>query len=245
MPQFDPSILSRPGTVFIDDRDLENHSGRSYLFSDPEYLIEARSAGQIPEALEHMDRSLESGMFLAGYLGYETGLALDKPITPRHQTSLPLLYFGAFSEFEEFDSERLELGGQAPAQDLNHIRLSISEEEFLARVDQIKKYVSAGDIYQINFTCRLLFENAGTAEGLFSRLRAAHPVCHSAFINLGEAQIVSLSPELFLRRQGNRVLTRPMKGTLRRGRWFGEDEKFREQLASSEKDRAENLMILD
>lgn len=245
MNKADPLIFNKPGTVFIDDRDLENHAGRSYLFTDPEHLITADRPEQILSALERMDRDLGLGFFLAGYIAYEAGLGLDKPIPARCRNSLPLLYFGAYRGFEEFDSERLELEGQGPEPDLANVRLSISEDEFLARVDEIKKYISAGDIYQINFTCKLLFENDGTGSCLFFRLRAAHPVCHSAFINTGDARIISLSPELFLRREGNRVLTRPMKGTIRRGRWFEEDEKFREQLADSEKDRAENLMILD
>ena len=243
--RFDPSILDRPGTVFFDDRDLEAGLGKTYLFSDPQELIVADDPGRITGALERIDDRLGAGFFVAGYLGYEAGMVLDKAMSPRHKNSLPLAYFGVYEKCRELDSEDIELRAEDFAPELKNLRLNINEEEYLAAIKKINAYISAGEVYQINFTCKIIFENDGTASGLFARLRAAHPVCHSAFINMGNTRIISLSPELFLRRTWDRIRTRPMKGTVRRGRWSGEDEKYIRQLSESEKERAENLMIVD
>ena len=243
--KFDLSILDNPGTVLIDDRDLEAGCGKTYLLSDPQELLVAEYPGQAPEVLERIDDCLESGLFVAGYLGYEAGLALDKAIAPRHKNSLPLAYLGVYEKCRELDSEEIDLPAEESSPELSNLRLNIKEEEYLAAIKKIKEYISAGEVYQINFTCKIFFENDGSASGLFARLRAAHPVCHSSFINMGDTRIISLSPELFLRRVGDRIQTRPMKGTIRRGRWSGEDEKFMRQLSESEKERAENLMIVD
>jgi len=97
----------------------------------------------------------------------------------------------------------------------------------------------------VNFTFRLAGRLEGNPLDLYRRLRGAQGSGDSAYVRTGSRAIVSASPELFLLRKGDRVTTRPMKGTARRGRWPGEDEGVRLRLAASEKDRAENVMIAD
>jgi len=219
--------------------------GRAYLFTSPVGVIEARRSEEVEAALARIDEATCSGLFAAGYISYDAGLVTDKPIESRHTPEVPLIWLGLYSERLDLDSETLDVGEPGSVADLTPARLNISAENYLQSVSRIKDYIAAGDIYQANFTAKLLFTNSGSARGLFARLRAAHPVGYSAFVNTGEAQIISTSPELFLAREGESILARPMKGTSRRGRWAGEDRRRATRLRSDEKNRAENVMIVD
>jgi para-aminobenzoate synthetase/4-amino-4-deoxychorismate lyase len=97
----------------------------------------------------------------------------------------------------------------------------------------------------VNYTLRLHGRLEGDPLALYRRLRSAQGSGEAAYVRAGNRALVSASPELFLLRHGDRVTSRPMKGTARRGRWPAEDEAARERLAASEKDRAENVMIAD
>ncbi|MGA8892754.1 MAG: aminodeoxychorismate synthase component I, partial [Anaeromyxobacteraceae bacterium] len=112
-------------------------------------------------------------------------------------------------------------------------------------VGEIREAVAAGAVYQVNLTFRLRGRLEGQPLGLYRRLRGAQGSGDAAYVRAGGRAVVSASPELFLLRRGDRVTTRPMKGTARRGRWPVEDEAARRLLAASEKDRAENVMIAD
>ena len=236
--------LDRPGTVLIDDRPC-GRGGISYLLCDPIETIIAHSAAEIPAVLSRIDECLAAGRFVAGYLAYDAGLGLDRPMAPRHRSEGPLAWLGVYEACDRVDADSLDLGPPDSPDDIRQLRMNVETAEYLAAVERVKRYIEAGDVYQINYTSKLKFEHTGTARGLFARLRRAHPVDHSAWINTGDRQIISLSPELFLRREADRVLTRPMKGTARRGRWFEEDAAMGRALAEDEKNRAENVMIVD
>jgi len=222
-----PSTLEAPGTVIIDDRDPERPSRRTLAFSDPVDVLIARSAEEVNDTLTRIDALLASGKHLAGYLAYDAGLVLDKPIQSRHAPTGPLIWLGVYDRCRELDTCELEHGSAA---DISDGCLNVTEDEYIRCIDRIRDYIAAGDVYQVNYTVKLRFEHAQPAWRLFARLRQAHPVGYSAYINTGDAQIVSLSPELFLRRDGDHVLTRPMKGTARRGRWFSEDMEIIDEL---------------
>jgi len=115
---------------------------------------------------------------------------------------------------------------------------TLGENDYIAAVDRIKTLISDGDCYQVNFTFPLHFEWFGSPLALYARLRQQQPVRYGGFVGDARQGIVSLSPELFLERVGDRLQTRPMKGTAPRS-------VPAEVLRSSTKDRAENLMIVD
>lgn len=135
---------------------------------------------------------------------------------------------------------------------LPRFRSNVSKKDYLGAVRRAKEYIAAGDIYQVNLSHRLEAQVERPSGGwgsnawpLYERLRAFSPVPHGAYLGLGDAAILSASPERFLRLDGRRVETRPIKGTRPRGRTPGQDGRTRKELLSSEKDRAENLMIVD
>lgn len=112
-------------------------------------------------------------------------------------------------------------------------------------IAHIRDYIAAGDIYQANLTRRFQAPLPCPPKELYERLIAAHPMPFSALLDWPDLSIVSNSPERFVRLRGRELLAQPIKGTTRRGQTALEDEQLREALQQSEKDRAENVMIVD
>jgi para-aminobenzoate synthetase/4-amino-4-deoxychorismate lyase len=214
--------------VILDD-------GPRRVFSAPLKVIRADSAAEVPGALAAMARALAQGRHLAGWLGYELGYALEPRLGPPPPG--PLLRLGVF---EAPGKEAPAPMGRAYA---GRLRPEWDEEAYGARFARAKDYIAAGDIYQANLSFRARFPFLGDALALYEHLRVTSGAAHCGFVDEGECQIVSLSPELFFDLAADGAITvRPMKGTLARGK---DDAAERAQLAASIKDRAENLMIVD
>src|SRR5581483_8682201 len=113
-----------------------------------------------------------------------------------------------------------EAGDTGP---LEQLAFDLTREEYRGKVDRIRRYIEAGDLYQANLTMRIRQPWNGDAALLFARMMANQPVPYGALVHTGETRILSASPELFLCRQGSEILVRPMKGTARRGRDQEED----------------------
>ncbi|PID40375.1 MAG: aminodeoxychorismate synthase, component I [Proteobacteria bacterium] len=122
---------------------------------------------------------------------------------------------------------------------------NFSRNEYEAAVGRIREYIAAGDVYQVNLSQRFEARLRGDAYDLFLALYKKNPAPFFAFVNTGDHQIVSTSPERFILRSGNRVETRPIKGTRPRGRTPEQDEKMKAELSASPKDDAELSMIVD
>lgn len=123
---------------------------------------------------------------------------------------------------------------------------NLPREGYLSRVARVKDYIAAGDVYQVNLAQSFELATADDPYAIYQRLRKLSPAPFGAYLDAGDFQILSSSPELFLRsdRQGH-VLTRPIKGTRPRGRTAAEDQRLAAELLASEKDQAELLMIVD
>jgi para-aminobenzoate synthetase/4-amino-4-deoxychorismate lyase len=120
-----------------------------------------------------------------------------------------------------------------------------SESAYTAAIARIKAYIAAGDTYQVNYTWRMMAEFAGDPWALFADLWRAQRAPYAAYMDAGDHVICSASPELFFARRGDTLTCRPMKGTAPRGLCPAADEASAAWLRASEKDRAENLMIVD
>jgi para-aminobenzoate synthetase/4-amino-4-deoxychorismate lyase len=139
--------------------------------------------------------------------------------------------------------------GRLPANALDSCvsdcRLAISRRDYASKIRKIQGYIAAGDTYQVNFTTKVLFRYSGSPAGLFAALRQQQKVPCAAFLNLGETQVLSFSPELFFRLQDGRISARPMKGTAPRGRHPAEDAGLQAWLRNDPKNCAEHVMIVD
>jgi len=178
-------------------------------------------------------------------LEFELGYLLEPATAPAGWSAhpeRPLARFWRFRRRIAMDAVAAEAwlsaqGGEQPA-GVGGIRSAVDEKRHAVAVDRIREYISAGDCYQANFTFPLTFEWFGHPLALYARLRERQPVRYGGFLGAADSGIVSLSPELFLDKQGDRLVTRPMKGTLAR-------REPAARLLASAKDRAENLMIVD
>ncbi len=126
-----------------------------------------------------------------------------------------------------------------------NLRSTFSRAGYLAAVERAREYILAGDVFQVNLSQRLSLPFAGAPLELYRRLRNANPAPFAAFLAGREAAVLSASPERFLRLSGDRVETRPIKGTSGRGYTPMHDFALGDDLRASEKDRAENVMIVD
>lgn len=126
-----------------------------------------------------------------------------------------------------------------------HWKWNTSEREFCESVHRIKSWIASGDVYQVNLSRRREAEFSGDLVALYQALRKGNPAPYSGFFNAESLQLISTSPEQFIKKEGSDIMTRPIKGTRPRGLNSAEDRALAEDLALSEKDRAELLMIVD
>jgi len=139
---------------------------------------------------------------------------------------------------------RVKAPGKFPAL---HVTPDMTRDAYEAAVARIIAYIRAGDIFQANLSHRFQAEMPAKADpyALYLKLRAASPAPFASYFNFGSGQLISSSPERFLSCRNGQVLTQPIKGTRPRGITPEEDRRLAEQLLASEKDRAENVMIVD
>jgi len=138
------------------------------------------------------------------------------------------------------------LATQYPVADLPGVMSNFSKQQYLEAVQRAIDYIRAGDVFQVNLSQRLLYPAGdGDAVSLYQRLRRCNPAPFAGYFDLGEFQIVSASPERFLQVRDRQVETRPIKGTRPRTGDPDADRTAEAELLASEKDRAENVMIVD
>lgn len=231
--------------VVLDD----GRAGLARVFADPSRCIVAEGPDEVPAALSAMQTSLAAGRYLAGYLTYELGFALEPSLCKLmpHDRALPLLWFGVF------DAAPASLDGVQANSLWPHERVYATPLAFewdgatyRSRFNAIMAAIRDGAIYEANLSTRARFTLTGDPRALYGRLRQHAGVAHGAFVDDGKRQLLSLSPESFFAIDAHRTITtRPMKGTAARGSSVADDVAQRRGLHASPKNRAENLMIVD
>jgi para-aminobenzoate synthetase component I len=125
------------------------------------------------------------------------------------------------------------------------LKSNFSRSGYLEAVRRVKEYIRRGDIYQVNLSQQFSAKSDLAAAQIYHRLRSLNPSCFSAYFDAGDFQIISSSPERFLKVEGGAISTRPMKGTRPRSCDPLSDNRQRQELLDSAKDKAELLMIVD
>lgn len=136
-------------------------------------------------------------------------------------------------------------GGKKYPRECQQLKSNFSRNDYLAAVKKAKQYIKCGDIYQVNLSQRFQAQTHESGFGIYRRLRSISPSCFGAYFDAGGFQILSASPERFLKVENNTVITSPMKGTRPRGKNTREDSLLRKELLASDKDKAELTMIVD
>ena len=215
-----------------------------YQFEQPIRVYEAVLLDEVPGVIAAVQAEAEGGCFAAGYIAYEAGSAFERT-APRRAIHLPYAWFGIYEARQHVTRKQIAQRASGQPAVVSDVRFSIPRSRYRKQIDAIRALIYEGDVYQINYTGQLRFNLEGSPEALFVDLVGRQAVPYAAYVDTGEFQILSLSPELFFRRENDHVVTRPMKGTAIRGRTRHEDDEIERELAADEKNRAENLMIVD
>ncbi len=223
----------------------------------PRQVLAAHTLAEVPGVLRAVDAAARAGAWCVGGLRYEAAAAFDAAL--RTQAPPPgqaLAWFAVFDAPEPWPDEPPPVAHE-PTVDWHGLP---QRAPFDAALDAIHRGIEAGDYYQINHTARLQgrvqpasgADAAATAQAFFAALQRAQPGGYALCLDLGDEQVLSVSPELFFDWQdggedqdGGRLLARPMKGTAPRGATPEEDAARAAALRASPKERAENVMIVD
>ncbi|AHD00180.1 aminodeoxychorismate synthase component I [Leisingera methylohalidivorans] len=232
--------------------------GAGTCFDQPLRMIRADGPEEVPAALAALDAARAAGHWLAGYASYELGYALEVKLAGRMPAGrrLPLICFGVYAEplpQKAENSVRPWAGAkrvpafQPGGGGLGDLEPRWSYERYAEAFAEVNRNIGKGDIYQANLTFPIDAEAFGTAGELYAALQARQAVGHGVLVEQdGLPDLLSRSPELFFRTDAEGVIeTRPMKGTQPRSDDPVEDARRRDFLRQDEKNRAENLMIVD
>ena len=219
-------------------RDIDGVGGWR-LFRKPLNIFTAHKVEDVIPVLSAVEAGVAAGLQAAGFISYEAAGGIDgvyKTLSPK---TYPLAWFGLFKESEPFSLENpstFVLGEWQP---------SVSRSEYDMAMFRIKNCLLDGATYQVNYTMRLRSSFKGDPLSLFGSLYASQRTELAAFIETNDIAVCSVSPELFFTLDGARLISKPMKGTIRRGLTLEEDVLLSEELFNSHKNRAENVMIVD
>jgi para-aminobenzoate synthetase/4-amino-4-deoxychorismate lyase len=211
----------------------------------PQTVYSAEHLDEIIPVLQTAEEAAQRGNWVAIVLSYNAAPAFDSALVSHRTDSHPLVWVAIYDRMTNF-KEDLPAPYRAPAPYwATGWEPQISRDEYARAIHRLRDYIAAGDVYQVNYTFPLTCHFKGDSWSWYRELCTAQGAGYSAFIDLGRYHLLSLSPELFFERHKDRVTTRPMKGTIARGRWMEEDRDRAQELADSAKNRAENLMIVD
>ncbi|NTU91284.1 MAG: aminodeoxychorismate synthase component I [Chlorobiaceae bacterium] len=243
--------LSSPGTLWFEATASHTRYADSLLFSDPLEALPLYAGDDIHAWFDRLEFRLDEGRCLAGWIGYEAGAGLDAALAgcswPEDRAGL-LGWFGVYRAPESLDRAGIEAADASASSGrylVSSPEFELDETAYTGRIAALKEEIAAGNVYQVNFTGRFRFGFEGRPESLYVDMKRLQPSAWSAFLNTGDRIVLSFSPELFFTLDGKSIETMPMKGTAPRGGTAEEDTAERERLAACEKNRAENLMIVD
>jgi para-aminobenzoate synthetase component 1 len=250
-------------------------AGEAKVLSGLRQRITARSSAELQAAFAAIQAAQSAGHWIALMLDYELGEWFEPALQPtaraaqaelptptgaaqtqlKPRSRLTALVFDSVTIEKPWSLSRIEkakaeteagteTSATTPAS-ITSVTASLSQADYFDRIQKIKEWIAQGEVYQINSTFALNVSTQGSAQELYRQLANQHPSAHAAFIEDDEQSVLSFSPELFLQRRGTTLITRPMKGTAPRSNDPLEDQRLGQRLQASEKDRAENLMIVD
>ncbi|SET70694.1 para-aminobenzoate synthetase / 4-amino-4-deoxychorismate lyase [Oceanobacillus limi] len=221
--------------------DFMNKNGKkeSLLFQDPTDIIIATSVEEVIPSLEKVQEAVDNGKYAAGYMSYEAAPAFEQAFQVNKDAKIPLLWFAIFDHPTETNAPNTS------TYYTSNWTTQTDRSEYNQSIDQIKEHIRQGDTYQVNYTTRLSSTFRGDPFGYYKQLADSQSANYSAFLNTGDYSIVSASPELFFHVDHDKITTKPMKGTVGRGKTAEEDDQNAQWLYESEKNRAENVMIVD
>ncbi len=209
-------------------------------FADPIDILQTNKQSEVLRILNEVESYINKGYYAAGYISYEASPAFQDTFVVHPEPQMPLICFGIFKE-----SLSPIISSQVVTKEPLKWDIDTTQTEYEEAISFIHHQIELGNTYQTNYTVRLHSHFGIEGHAYFQSLRKAQDSNYSAYLNTGEHEILSASPELFFAWNGCEIVTRPMKGTISRGLTYEEDIKNRNLLLHSKKDQAENVMIVD
>lgn len=225
-----------------------------HAFGVARQTLVAHRLDQVRGVLEAVQAAAQQGFWCVGYVRYEAAPAFDGALVV-HAATGPLAWFAVYEEALPWPDAVDRGDADVPSADWKvDWQEPMARPAFDAAMDTLHHAIAQGELYQVNFTGQMqgLLSGASGASGaagartLFAALQRAQPGGYAAYLDTGaQGQVLSVSPELFFDWHAGQVLTRPMKGTARRGVTPEQDAALAETLRTSAKERSENVMIVD
>jgi len=228
-----PINFLEPDSVLAGDAVVRTERGTWAHFTGRVSTLSAEAPEEVGPVLDLVEQWADGGGVAIGYVAYEAGQGLDPALTLKGSSG-PYAQFALFNDApREFDA----LAPVAPPKQLTMVP-AWTEDEYVVHAEQVLEDIRAGRIYQANLTFPLELDFPDIKSAWFGLAEPSAPP-HSVYVEFSNLQIACLSPELFFSRDGNRWRSRPMKGT------SSLDAHYASPLQLREKDRAENIMIVD
>ncbi len=221
---------------------LIQFENKPLLFKEPKGIISCFDHSGVAGCFRDIEDALKEGYYLAGFFSYECGYSWQESLLEDKTFSFPLIYLGVYNAP---DRRKLRSGGKYPYGSLKDLRLNISRKGYYSDIQTIRDHIAKGDVYQITYCLKLLFCFQGDPLRLYETLLKQQPVPYPAYIETDEFRILSLSPEMLIKKTSTFVVAKPMKGTWPRGSNMASDLIARLNFQFDPKNRAENLMIAD
>ena len=216
--------------------------GQHKYFCDPIKIIKSSDHCSIKKYIEEIEAFIQQGYYACGYLAYESAMGFNESnktkILPTSNQDLPLLLFGIFQDYttisnnEQYIPQSLKLSSDT------------NIDEYQQKISYIRSQIESGNTYQTNFTIQFNAPFNGNPKDYYHFLQKNNQANYCAYIEFENYHILSISPELFFKLEDRTISTKPMKGTVARGLNTNQD-KQQIKLLMSEKNLAENMMIVD
>jgi para-aminobenzoate synthetase/4-amino-4-deoxychorismate lyase len=212
------------------------------LFQNPEFIISCSNPSSFNACFRDIESALSRGYYMAGFFSYEAGYCFEEKLLENKAYDFPLIHMGAYKTPLR---DKLNVKIKPFQNNLSDIRINISQDNYFSDINTIRDYIAEGDVYQITYCIKLLFNFKGDPLSFYAELLKEQPVPYPAYIETNEFNILSLSPEMFIKKKSSHMVTKPMKGTWPRGNNVISDFIAPFRLKYDGKNRAENVMIAD
>lgn len=219
------------------DFSLNNKNNEQLFFTNPIEVITTKDTKEVANSFKRIERAIDQGYYLAGYISYEIANILYKQ-KRTVDSELPLLWFGVFNgptiKQEAIPTNDYTIGKWT---------MEESKETYLQKVDNILQAIQQDEVEQVNYTVPFSAAFTGNSYAYYNQLKKAQKANFNAYLQFDDFDILSVSPEKFFSLQNGQITVRPMKGTAARGKSYEEDRQLFNSLQNSEKDQLENDLI--
>ena len=217
--------------------------GERYTFTQPIKELKTRNVAEVSDLLAQVESYQEQGYYVVGYVSYEAAPAFEEKLAV-HKAPLLGEYLLYFTVHDRVETSPIPLIYDEVDLPSNWQEVT-SAADYEKAISQIHHHLRQGDTYQVNYTVQLKQDLSANPFAIYNRMVVEQEAGYNAYVEHDEMAVISMSPELFFEQNGRELITRPMKGTTKRGLTDQEDLDQAAWLEQDPKNRSENMMIVD